>query len=332
MEEREIKRILKVSNSLLIWTIALVIISAILIGIGLFIDSPRGTQAESLHDLIYNGADDEGKYAKITAAYLPYVFAVEDTDMGELNYYFVSDDEGYLYIARITDETYKEMEKLYEEQGENFLYELQGYLYYMPTELKELAIEVYNEEMEEEILTEENLPEYVGYVYLDETITPQSETSTILFGIPAILFISAVITFIIYIVYKIRGAKVDKTKLENAREELKGNNVKVYSKQKMYLTDSYVISNYNGLYILEYNEILWLYILITYYRGIATGKNLVAYTSNNKRITIGHSNSVNNQTIEEIMDKIREKNPSIKVGFTDENKEYFKQYKKGNIQ
>ena len=227
MEEREIKRILKVSNSLLIWTIALVIISAILIGIGLFIDSPRGTQAESLHDLIYNGADDEGKYAKITAAYLPYVFAVEDTDMGELNYYFVSDDEDYLYIARITDDTYKEMEKLYEEQGENFLYELQGYLYYMPTELKELAIEVYNEEMEEEILTEENLPEYVGYVYLDETITPQSETSTILFGIAAILFISAVITFIIYIVYKIRGAKVDKTKLENAREELKGNNVKV---------------------------------------------------------------------------------------------------------
>lgn len=332
MEEKEIKKILKVSSTALIWTIVIAVLSVLLIAIGVVIDTPMGDEAESLHDLIYNFADEEGKYAKVTAAYLPYVFAVEDTDMGELNYYFVTDNEDYLYIARITDETYKEMEMLAEEQGENFSYELYGYLYNMPTELKDLAIEVYNEESGEEVLTEENLADYVGYVYLDETITPRAGVSEALIVIGIGLAIAAVILFIIFIVYKVRGMKVDKTRLEEAKEELKGNNVKVYSKQKTYLTDSYVISNYNGLYILEYKEILWLYVLITYYRGVATGKNLVAYTSNNKKITIGHSNSVNNQTIEEIIDKIREKNPSLKIGFTDENKEYFKQYKKGNLQ
>ncbi len=332
MEEREIKKVLKVSSSVLIWAVVILIIAALLIGIGIYMDSPVGKEAESLHDLIYNGEDKEGKYAKITAAYVPYVFAVEETEDGsELNYYFITDNEDYLYIARLTDETYREMERLSEEQGENFSYELQGFVYYMPQELKDLAIEVYNEAYEEEVLTEDNLAEYVGYVYLDETITPQTENSSALIGIGIILLITSIILFIIFIVYKVRGTRVDKSRLEHAKEELAGGNLKLYSKQKIYLTDSYVISNYNGLYILEYREILWQYILINYYRGVATGKNLVVYTSSNKRMTIGHSNNVNNQTIEEIMDKIKEKNPEVRIGFTDENKEYFKQYKKGNV-
>lgn len=333
MEDNQIKKILKVKNTYLIVALVIMVISIALVVASYFVSQPDEAELKDLHELIYNYEDKEGEYAKITSAYLPFGFAVEELENGgQFNYYFVMDKEGYMYIARLTDETYAEMERQKEEQGDNFSYEIKGYLYNIPTELKRLAISGYNEAYENETLNYDNLEEYVGKVYLDETITPESDLANALIAIAIIAFIMGFIFLIIYIVYKIRGSKVDKTRLEEAREELKSSSAKLYPKQKLYLTDRYVISNYNGLYILEYKEILWVYNLINYYRGVATGKTLMAYTTNNKKIGIGYTGNVSNQTIEEIMGKIQEKNPELRIGYTDDNISYFKNYKKGKIQ
>ncbi len=330
MEEKEIKKVLKVKKSPLIWTIILILISIILISTAVYIDGPMGKEAKSLHELIYNYEEDEGEYVKIDIAYIPYPFAVEEIDNEELIYYFVLDNEGYIYIARITDETYEEIEELKEEQGDDFSYELKGFTYDLPSDLKEIAITAYNEVYGEEVFTIDNIEEYVGSVYLDETITPQSENAATLIFIAFILVIAAIISLILFIIYKVSSMKIDKERLKLAKEELERNDIKIYNKQKTYLTNSYLISNYRYTYILEYREILWAYPLINYHNGVAIGKHLIIYTSSNKKISIGYSNNVNNQTIEEIMNKIREKNPSIRLGLTDENQEYFKQYKKEN--
>ena len=71
--------------------------------------------------------------------------------------------------------------------------------------------------------------------------------------------------------------------------------------------------------------------MINYYRGTAMGKTLMAYTSDNKRIGIGYTGNVSNQTIEGIMAEIQAKNPTLRIGYTDDNITYFKNYKKGKI-
>lgn len=332
MEEEQVNKILKVKKTQLISSIIIIVVGLIFAGVSFYLDSAVGKTPEDLHELIYNYQDEEGKYAKITSAYLPFGFAVEDlTNGGELNYYFIMDEAGFMYIARLTDKTYEEMEKQKEEQGENFSYEITGYLFDIPKDLKKLAISGYNEAMEDEIFTTSNFEEYVGSVYLDETITPDSETAGTFLGIAFITIFIGVIVLIPYIIYVIKASKIDSAKMEAVREELKSGNVKSYPKQKIHLTDNYIVSNYAGLHLLEYKEILWVYNLINYYRGTATGKTLMTYTADNKRIGVAYTGNVSNQTIEEIMGKIKEKNPSLRIGFTDDNIAYFKDYKKGKI-
>jgi len=328
MEENEISKIFKVGKIQLIWAVVLVVIGIALLGIAFYIDSGDRETATDLHQLIYNYEDKENEYASINLAYVPFGFAIEGEN---LKYYFAMDSNEYLYIVRITDKTYEKIVKQKEEQGDNFFYELKGYVFEIPSELKKLGIEAYNEAFEKEIFTKSNFEEFVGNVYLDETYTPQSENATVLITISCFAFVAAIIVFCVFVSQKIKTAKVDKTRIEEAKEELRSTSVKVYSKQKMYLTNKYVISNYGGLQIYEYSEILWLYNLINYYRGIATGKSLMAGLANKKKIAIGYSTDVNNQTLEEIMEKILEKNKNVRIGFTDENKKYFKDYKKGNL-
>ena len=325
MEQIEIDKIFKPSKKMLITSLVLILIAIALVIIPTYIESANKPEAKSLHDLIYNYQDNEGEYAKIDLAFEPYGFAIEDE---RLQYYFAMDKDGYMYIVRLTDETYNELVKLQEEKQDEFSYELKGYIYTMPEELKEIAIESYNEISEEKILTEENLEEYVGSVYLDETITPGMEYTTVMFVIAGIISFIAIIIFIMFVIYMIRIRKTDKEKIELAKEELGKTTSKAYTKQNIYLTDKYIISNYNGLYILEYEEILWIYTLINYYRGIATGKTLIVATDNKKKISLGHTSNANDQTLEEIITKINEKNPDIKLGYTDENRKYFKDLKK----
>lgn len=332
MEEKQINKALKVKKTYLIISLVILAIGVALLGGSFYLNSGIGKEAKDFHELIYNYEDKEGEYAKVTAAYLPFGFAVEDlSNGGELNYYIIMDSEGYMYIARLTDKTYEAMEKQKEEQGDNFSYEITGYLFKIPNDLKKLAISGYNEAMEEKVLTTSNFEEYMGSVYLDETITPDSDTGNTLMGIAVIAFMLGFALLIPYIIYIVKASKVDKTRLEEAREELKSTSAKAYPKQSIYLTDKYVISNYNGLYVLEYKEILWVYNLINYYRGTAMGKTLMAYTSDNKRIGIGYTGNVSNQTIEGIMAEIQAKNPTLRIGYTDDNITYFKNYKKGKI-
>ena len=57
----------------------------------------------------------------------------------------------------------------------------------------------------------------------------------------------------------------------------------------------------------------------------------MAGTTNKKKVAIGYSRDINNQTLEEIMSKIAEKNKTVRIGYTDENQKYFKDFKRGKI-
>ena len=65
MEEKKKNKILKSNKTLLIIGISLLAIAILLIIIPICLESINKLNPKTLHDLIYNNQDYEGKYAKI---------------------------------------------------------------------------------------------------------------------------------------------------------------------------------------------------------------------------------------------------------------------------
>ncbi len=225
MEKEKKNRIFKPSKKLIIIIVVAILIVATLIGIFIYVGNKNRVETKSLHDLIYSSQDHEGEYAKINLAYVPYKFAAQDET---LIYYLAMDKEGYMYVVRLTDETYNELVKLQEEKQNEFSYELKGYLFEMPEELRKIVIESYNEISEKQSLTEENLEEYIGSVYLDETMTPGINYKTVILIIAIILGLCGVAILIIIVMHKI---KTKETKEEINKEEIKERIKKKFNKE-----------------------------------------------------------------------------------------------------
>lgn len=325
MESKEIDKIVKPKKKSLIIGLIFLVITMILIGIGTYLDRDRNLTPKDFHELIYNNKDIEKEYVKINLAYPPFSFAIKNDT---LTFYFVSDIDNYLYIARLTEETYKKIDELYEQNPDDFNYQLEGYIYTIPEDIKPFAVKTYNEVYEEEILTLANLEEYVGNTYLDETITPytQQVSIVIICGV-----VSAFLTLVFLIVGTVNFIKTKKKLKSIDIDELKSALAKAttveYPKIGIYLTDQYLISNSNSLTILKYEDILWLYNEKRRVNGVYVGTYLKGVTNKKKTLILGYTRK-QVETLEEIMQKVYEKNKEVMIGFTGENQKKYKEFKK----
>lgn len=327
MKERQIKRILKPNNILIIITIIALIVTLVLILVALYIRYKETKEISNLGTLIENYEDIKGKYAKINIKHIPNKITESEK---QKHYYFVTDEEGYIYIANITNKTYKKLEKKYNNGDKT--YELKGYLFNIPSKVKKAAIETGNKLFEEEKFTYSNLSDYVGNVYLDETKKANNSTIKILYAIATVVGIFACALFISSMIQIIKLRKFNKNKelVKKVKKELEDLIDDSYKKQKLYLTNNYIISKTKGLEVFEYKDIIWEYSKIKYINGIAQGKYLNLCTRDKKVHSIARTGA-NYDTIDEIMKEIKEKNPNIKIGFTKDNREYFKKIKKESI-
>ena len=232
-----------------------------------------------------------------------------------------------MYIVRLTDNTYTKLENMYNENPEEFSYVLKGYIFEDSTELKQLAISAYNEAMEEEIVNNENFRLYFGNTYLDEILTPYTNISALLLGLGIGIDILAFVFLIFYIVGGIKlKLSLKKYYKDDLEYELSKTTTLAYEKANIYLTDKYIISKTMGLTVIEYNELVWLYNEKRSYNGILVGITLIGYKNNNKRYGLA-SVYLNEELLIEIMNKIKDKNPSIMIGYTEENQRNYKEIK-----
>lgn len=332
----ENKEILKPQKKLLVIAIILMIVTVGMFYLNTYVETKRAKEkteaiAENYDDLISEGRDNEKEYVEVTIADVPYHVATKEVDTAKYKYYIVFDVNDLMYVVRLTDSTYYRLEDMYESNPEEFSYKLVGYIYDTPNELEEIIIDVYNEVMGEDVITEENFEMYFGKTYLDETKTPVtvSSAATVIFIVIGVLSGTFAFVFIlVYIINSSRRKKVLKNYPEEDLEsELDKSSTIAYEKQKVYLTDKYLISAINGLSVIEYNDIAWMYNEKRSYNGIPTGVTLLAYQTNGKRVQLA-STWKNEEILKEIMTKIYEKNPNILVGFTPENRKQFKEIKK----
>lgn len=293
-----------------------------------FIKDEKVQEPTDYNSLIAVGKDVENLYVKVTIADIPYLVATEENGNYKRSYYIVFDENDYMYITRLTDETYDMLKEEYEKDEDNFKYELKGYIFNIEDELKQIAMEAYNEGREEAVVTEENFALYFGNTYLDEINTPVDSKSTIIMVIEVIATVLAIVFFISYLIVETNTKKeLNKYGKKQIEEEIESPETISFEKAKIYLTKTYMISVYNGLKVIPYTDIVWMYNEKRRQNGITVGIYLIVATKEKKKYPMGYVYSDENN-LQEIMMKVQERNPEIMLGFTNENIDKFKQIEK----
>lgn len=290
-------------------------------------ESENSKVPENWNNLIADNNDSEGKYATVTTPYIPYQFGEKEEDGVVSKYYLIIDTNFNYYVVRLTDDTYNDMVNQYDDKGDSFSYDLKGYLYSTPDELKNLVINAFNEESDSG-LTMDNYNEYLGKCYLDETETPQDDVIGVLNAVGMIIDVFAGIIIIVFLLNNSRTNKIlQKYDKRDIEEEIGKESTTFYKKLKLYVTDKYLVCYANGINVIEYSDIYWTYIEKVRYRGITTGKYVVLITKDKRKVQLT-STFRDEKPLNEVIEKIHNKNEDILVGYSPENQKAFAEFKK----
>lgn len=300
------------------------IIGIILIGIafGLFFVGYLQTNkikkaAKSINEIILDKdltkKEDIPCYLDVKA--VPYLFA--ENDENSLKFYILDDGE-YYYVGYMNTDDYK---KLSNKNKVSKGIRIYGITKKPETIVKELAIDAYNEGLEDDKkITILDYDVYFGDVYID-LVSDFSDTATIYY-LTGILF--ALFGGILTIETIVKIVQSNKNAKEYSIDELeKEMNTGIYYPQiNMYLTENYIINLKTGFKAFNYSDVLWVYPVVHRYNGVKSNETLKILASNGKYYDISNISAYNNNQKEardDLLKRISEKNEKILVGYTTEN-------------
>lgn len=327
MEEKEVDKILNPQKKLIILLVIFLSIGIIFIGVVFYIKFVKIEEPQNFKDIVSSNEEKEGKYAQINIAYLPQLLATNLN--GDNCLYFVMDEDNNIYIMRLSTKTFsKIIEKTDIKTGKlDSIYNLKGTIKNIDEQVKNLALKSNVNILENEKLTSDNFSEYLGKFYIEENEGLTSDrmvtlyTISILFGL---FFLILAFGYIVPAILKARKALENKELLDELRIELSNLTDFPYKKHHIYLTRNYIIS---GMQAFKYEDILWIYVLGDYKYGKKLGNNLIVHTKDKKIHTIV-SVGANSKILDDVMNDISIKNSNIKIGYNEENMEFFENYKK----
>ena len=323
------KKLLKVSKKSLIVTIILTVLSAALfIAMTVLSKPPKNVECHSYNDLISLDEDEEEKYVEVDIVTEPFEFATKTENSSTERFYFVADENSYLYIVRLSPKKLEEIKKEYDKNPDEFKYTLKGYIFNTPSQLKQKALSAYNRGRNvSERIQAADFEAYFGKTYLDDRITPTMNIATTCMAIGAFFGIFSFVSLCIFITGAIHTkSTIKKYGMQELENELSGANIVAYPKANTYLTDNFVMSNMSGLKAIKYEDILWTYMEKRRQNGMTVGKYLLVLTKDGKRHYV--SNNFNEDTLKEVMEKIYIKNNSVLIGYTSENSKEYKRIRK----
>ena len=314
------KEIKKLNNSLYIFIIFLVL-GALFIAFGIYENRKNEANYDYLNDIIENKNNETGAYAYLNVAQAPYSIAKYEDEDKEA--FYIIFDGTYFYIAYLSNDLYA---KLNVEGLEEDPLTIYGITTAIPEEVKEIAIEVYNDGLEEEDqISMDNFNNYFGEVYLNNTSLKKLNSSFYLLSI--IPFSISLIFLIIFITKKVktkkRLSKLTEEELNTLEQELDSDDAKYYSNYHLILTNNYLISFTSGLNILKYSNLIWIYEHKVKQYGITTAKNIFVMDNNGKTYHILNTDAFkkSSELIKEIITNISNKNDKMLVGYNKRNQE-----------
>lgn len=315
-----VKKEAKKSTQIIIYGVIALIICFVFLILGGSTDSKAEKEMLNMHELILKKEERAGKMSYLNAASKPYQFAVKE---GTTNsYYFVSDGE-YLYVVYmgLGDAATLRKEDIAEKPVK-----IQGVSKEVTKDIKEIAIDVYNEGLEDaEKLTLADYENYFGDIYLDLTSTADSDAG-FQYTIGFISGFTGIILIIVGLCQKAIFAhsikKLDNELIEKLDNEMNDKDAFYYNRARLFLTKNYVI-NFNGkIKAFKYSDILWMYTFEQRVNGIRASKALKVTTNDGKNHFIASVDAVTKKSsdvFQEIWETIASKNKDMLLGYTKEN-------------
>lgn len=279
------------------------------------------SKVTDLNSIIVGFETKNDQKSYINAASIPYKFAGYDDTTD--SYYIVFDDK-YMYVAYMTE---KQFNKLNNEDIYENPIRIQGITKTTTDDVKEIAIEAYNTNMEkeEDKLSITDFDNYFGPVYLDMT-TNSSSLANVYLLIFILLLFGGIIYLLVVIIQLIKFylgiKKIDETQIEDIDNEMNKDSAFYYEKAHLCLTDNYII-NFGGTFrIIKYQDILWIYPFEQRVNGIKSAQSIKVLTNNGKTYTIASIEVITKkkkEVFDEIFNTILNKNNKMLIGYTDEN-------------
>ena len=299
-------------------------ITILLLYFGIKNKNKKLPELKEMESLIVNKESNEGIYSSIDVVTKPYLFAVyEENGIEENNkFYLVMDKNNHLYIVYMNNTSFEKLNV--DTLSENSI-TIKGITKKIPNSIKELAIESYNEMMDDEYLTKENFETYVGLIYLD-TVSPINDSTlyylgACLFGLFFVIIVT--IYLIILIKNKLFFKNIEDNELAHIDAELSQLNNSPYCNMYFFILKKYLVDMYNNIVILNYEDIVWAYPFEQRYNGLLINKYIKIVTKDNKRYEVANTKLLEkkkDEILEEILYKIKEKNKNIIIGYNKENK------------
>ena len=327
LNSNELTKAIKSNRIKLIVALLFLVSTAILIYIGYKEQHGVNEVKTSMQEI--EGKEDnlEGQEAYIKVSMEPYVFATYEHNGKEddYKYYLVMDKNDYLYVAFMSSNDYLKLKNTSLDKT----IKISGITEKIETDIKELAIKAYNEELGEEYLTLENFDEYVGPILLNTTIS--YDDSLIYYILSLVSFCFFMLIFYLYITIELKNKKV----LKNySKEELEKIGMQIYSltnnpykDMKLYLTKQYLVDLSNGIVILNYDDLVWVYPYTYRYNGLLINKSLKVITNKNQTFDVANTKLTKEDKEEKlnaILNTLKKKNPNLKTEYTKENKKEVK--------
>lgn len=326
----KILKYIKKQKRLMIIGIIILVLSFLLFGLSIKQNEKDDKNIKYLNEIIENSEEKEGQKAYLNVEMISEAFAAYDDTTDA--YYYVSDGD-YYYIVYLTKDKYNEISK---KDLSAEPYKIYGVARHTQDDVKRIVIEDWNTNLEEgeAELTSEAFFNYFGDLYLDQTsLYSENALVYIIFGI--LLLILGIVLTITGIIKRKRNAsylkKLDTNEISNIENEMSDSNSFYYKSVGLYLTNNYLIVINSQFKVYKYNEILWMYKHENYYNGIKTSQSITIFTSDCKTsniATIALATKNQKEVFDEIWNTITNKNPNLKVGYTKENIDYFKEVKK----
>lgn len=267
---------------------------------------------------------------------------VENEYSSENDRYYIAFNEGYMYILDLDFDT---IDLLKPWQDYTFSTEenhvkpepvtVYGMTESMPSELKTMVLDYYNEGISEEYqISEDEFELYFGSVLLNVRREPvdTSWQVLIMFAAGCAIFIIA----IVHIAMSVEKNRVKKYLKKNEYEEDLARQLDDFVEEKHYkdrviLTkDFFVDLKYGALRAFKYSDVKWIYIHNIKTYGITASSNLIVYLKDGKtKIDCVEIKGAPTEEFMGILNRISEKAPADCLkGYTPENAKAFKQYKK----
>lgn len=284
--------------------------------------------AKTLTEIIVDESEEkENKIATLEVDYVPYQFAVQE---GNENSFYICVNDGYMYIAYLPPYIFSQLNV--EDINENPI-TIEGTTKLTTREVKNLAIEAYNEIVEDEYkITIADFDDYFGTVYLDATVTGDDDIAVFqelgFFIFSSIGIVGIIICSVQAVKFNRSVKKMDEDLIEKLDQEMNDSSAFYYEKIHLYLTKNYII-NFQGTFkVIEYKDIIWMYTMTYRTNWIKTNQSIKVMIKNGKTYEIASINVISKaqkQIYEEIWNTIISKNGTILLGYTKENQKEAKE-------